>query len=140
MIAERIRRSCARLQCSPVLLAGAVILFIVAVSGAPWAQKHAAALAQAARETAAVLLVLAGYAIVTLTARAVSGRPPPVRRSREGIDLTPLPGSQPAAAQATAAPGSGNDPDLSPAVYPGKRLPAGTEGDRVPETREEVPG
>lgn len=136
MIAERIRRSCTRLQCSPVLLAGAVILFVVAVSGAPWAQEHAAAFAQAARETAAVLLVLAGYALVTLTARAVSGRPLPARRRREDIDLTPLPGRQ---AEARSAPGFGDDPELSPAVYPGQRPHAVPEAGRVPEARQEAP-
>lgn len=136
MIAERIRRSCTRLQCSPVLLAGAVILFIIAASGAPWAQEHAAAFAQAARETAAVLLVLAGYALVTLTARAVSGRPLPVRRRREDIDLTPLP-ARPLATR--SEPGFEDDPDLSPAVYPGQRPQAVPEAGRAPEARQEVP-
>lgn len=136
MITEWMRRSSSRLQCGPPLLVGGIIiLVIVGASGAPWAQAHAAAFAHAARETAAVLLVLAAYVIVAGTARAVTDRPVPVRRRREGIDLAPLP-ERPVT---RVLPGYDGDPELSPAVYPGTRPPADVEAERAPEVREEVP-
>jgi hypothetical protein len=136
------RRSSTQLGCNPALIAGGIAVFVVVVVVVPWLRLHQAGLGQAAREAVrvarlagAALAVLAAYLVLVLTARAVSGTPVPAARRREEIDLAPEP-EQP---EETAPEPPHRDPDLAPAVYPGRRLPADAEPERVPETRQEVP-
>lgn len=128
MITRQMRRSSTQLACNPALAIAAIAVFIFLTSGAGWLRTavhgNLHETIRMARLAGAGLLTVTAYAVIALTARAVSGRPVPwTRHHREEVDLTPEPGRAEAREPGPDSP----DPDLAPVVYPGQRPPAGAE-------------
>jgi len=123
------------MQRNPFPVLAGIVLFILLTSGAGWLRSNMAETIRLARQVAAGLLMAAAYAIVVLTARAVTGRAVPLSRPRDDIDLSPEP-DQPW--EMPPEP-SHRDPGLATVVYPGRRPLAGPEPELAPETRQEVP-
>jgi hypothetical protein len=83
--------------------------FVIVAWNASWLETHAAAVWQGARDAGAVLCVLAAWAMVAGTIRAVTRQQWVTRTyGHLELDLSPLPG-RPESVQVTA------EPDLAPA-------------------------
>ena len=106
---ERLRKMTCQLQCAPVALILAVLLFVVMDVAVSWAHQHAAGLTQTVRMAFASILVLAAAGLVAGVTTAVSRKP--VTRhyhAEDEYDMTPFrraaEEAQPAMAEPVPAP------------------------------------